>query len=459
MKNATIVNTAHILVYSWRQWASDFLSDYYCSFNEAVSIACNFICKFRVGNLQRVIRRLCSVKLGLGGALWPYPRPIALIYKIPTCIICVRRSSKCNQYFTKSKLKLTYIDKQAQCRKSYSYRCDRLWTQKWRRCYSAVDNIVCPFLATVTTTNCDLININMDATTVSEQVEEVIQADRENEKISLVADAHAEAVATEAEQNVSKKTTQEESFPKQTSTIHTTDFLSSFPSSVADGLITKPFREPLQNCKPQPRPELTSDQAQKYSKFLEFVSSLSGLPVSSKPNAPCTPLSDNERMWLTRECLLRYLRATKWNVTAASERIKSTLIWRRENIGEDKLSPDYISPENEMGKHLVLGWDIHGRPCFYLIPRHECTDKGRRQVEHLIFMLERAIDLLPAGQDTIALVADFASVSRKQAATVSQTREILDFLQNHYPETLGRALAINSNDTLFLLSPFFCSVY
>lgn len=292
----------------------------------------------------------------------------------------------------------------------------------------------------------------MNGTRVSER-SEAIHVDQE--KISLVPDTDANTVPSMAEQSLSKDSNHDESLPeKKDSTFSTTAILSSLPLSVVDGLITKPFREPLQTCKPQPRPELTSDQAEKYSQLLKLISSLSSLSASSELNAPVTPLTDNERMWLTRECLLRYLRATKWDVAAASERVKSTLIWRRENIGEDKLTPDYISPENQMGKHLVLGWDIHGRPCFYLIPRNECTDKTRRQVEHLIFMLERAIDLLPAGQETIALVADFGGVSRKQAASVGQTREILDFLQNHYPETLGRALAINSKDTLVLRFTF-----
>lgn len=288
----------------------------------------------------------------------------------------------------------------------------------------------------------------MSATTVSEKSAVAIEADPE--KITFVADGDAKAAASKTEQPLSKNEDQGQSLTEQT---NTTDVLSSFPLSAADGLITKPFRQHLQSYKPQPRPKLTSDQAKKYSELLELISNLSDLPASSKLNTPVTPLADNERMWLTRECLLRYLRATKWNVAAASERIESTLIWRRENIGEGKLTPDYISPENEMGKHLVLGWDIHGRPCFYLIPRNECTEKGRRQVEHLIFMLERAIDLLPAGQETIALVADFGGVSRKQAASVGQTREILDFLQNHYPETLGRALAINSNTPLLPVVP------
>ncbi|KAL1966876.1 hypothetical protein VTN77DRAFT_3841 [Rasamsonia byssochlamydoides] len=214
------------------------------------------------------------------------------------------------------------------------------------------------------------------------------------------------------------------------------------PLSAADGVIKKPFARPLDTAKPVPPPELTSDQAAKYDQVLKAVSSWTTIPSSSAKDASDTPLTDDERMFLTRECLLRYLRATKWNVSEAVNRIRSTLIWRREYIG-DKLTPEYISIENETGKQVILGYDVNGRPCHYLLPSRQNTEKSDRQIEHLVYMLERVIDLMPPGQETLALVVNFNETKSGQNSSIGQAKQTLHFLQNHYPERLGRALVIN----------------
>lgn len=142
------------------------------------------------------------------------------------------------------------------------------------------------------------------------------------------------------------------------------------PSSAADGLIKKPFARPLDTARPPPPPQLTPDQDAKYNSVLKTVSSWTEVPTSSAKNAPTAPITDDERMFLTRECLLRYLRATKWNVSEAISRIRATLAWRRE-YGFEKLTPDYISIENETGKQVILGYDINARPCLYLLPSRD----------------------------------------------------------------------------------------
>jgi hypothetical protein len=215
------------------------------------------------------------------------------------------------------------------------------------------------------------------------------------------------------------------------------------PHSAADGLIKKPFGTPIEGSTPPPLPELTPDQSKKYNDVFTAVSSWTSVPTSAPKGAAETPLTDDERMFLTRECLIRYLRATKWNVADAVKRLRATLVWRREYIG-DKLTPDYISIEQETGKQLIMGYDLEGRPCLYLLPSRQNTERSPRQLEHLVFMLERVIDLMPAGQESLALVVNFNETKSGQNASVSQAKQTLDILQNHYPERLGRALVINS---------------
>ena len=54
-------------------------------------------------------------------------------------------------------------------------------------------------------------------------------------------------------------------------------------------------------------------------------------------------------------------------------------------------------------------------------------------------MLERCIDLLPPGQETLALLVNFKESRKGEGATVAQARQTLNILQNHYPERLGKA--------------------
>lgn len=200
-----------------------------------------------------------------------------------------------------------------------------------------------------------------------------------------------------------------------------------------------PIAEPVAGCIPPPPAALTADQQTKYEQFLTEIRAWKSLPASSAKGAESTPLDDDERMWLTRECLLRYLRATKWNLAQSTTRLRATAVWRRE-FGTEKLTAAYVSPENEKGKQVQLGFDNAGRPCLYLLPQNQNTKPGPRQVEHLVYMLERSIDVHPPGQESLALLIDFRNTSAGGTPGLGIAKQVLDILQNHYPERLGRAL-------------------
>jgi hypothetical protein len=200
-----------------------------------------------------------------------------------------------------------------------------------------------------------------------------------------------------------------------------------------------PFPEPASGSKPAAAPVLTAEQQTKYDELLADVRSWETVPTTSAKGAEATPLADDERLWLTRECLLRYLRATKWVVPTAAQRLRSTLVWRRE-YGTDRFSADYISEENATGKQVLLGYDNEGRPCLYLLPQNQNTKETPKRVEHLVYMLEKTIDLHPPGQESLALLIDFRNTGAGGTPSMSMAKQVLNILQDHYPERLGRAL-------------------
>lgn len=217
----------------------------------------------------------------------------------------------------------------------------------------------------------------------------------------------------------------------------------NLPHSSKDGLVKTPLAAPLETSIPAIRPPLTAEQELKYQSLLANVLKWTEIPTASTKSAVKSPLTDSERMFMTRECLLRYLRASTWNLATAEKRIENTLVWRRE-YGVESHTADYISIENETGKQLIIGWDIEGRPCQYMRPSKQNTVRGtERQIQHLVFMLERSIDMMPPGQETLALLINFAETKSGQGATLTQGKQTLNILQNHYPERLGRALVTN----------------
>ncbi|KAK5122091.1 hypothetical protein LTR85_004337 [Meristemomyces frigidus] len=206
-----------------------------------------------------------------------------------------------------------------------------------------------------------------------------------------------------------------------------------------NGPLKTPITKPMKAAKPPGSPKLNSEQQTKYATVLASVSSWETLPATTAKNAPQAALEDHERMWLTRECLLRYLRATKWNTAAALKRLQSTLSWRRE-YGADTFTADYISPENETGKQLVLGYDNDARPCLYLNPAKQNTKMSDRQIHHLCYMLDRTVDMMPSGQESACLLINFKGAASGTVPSVGQARAVLNILQGHNPERLGKAL-------------------
>ena len=214
----------------------------------------------------------------------------------------------------------------------------------------------------------------------------------------------------------------------------------ALPNATIDGSsspVKTPFIDPAPNTLAPPTRVLTPDQESKYTSLLTTARSWTTLPITSA-TPPKSLLTDAERIWLTRECLLRYLRASKWNLTNAATRLEATLLWRRE-YGIKDHTADYISEENETGKQVILGYDNECRPCLYLNPQQQNTKRSDKQIHHLIYMLERCIDLMPPGTETLAMLVNFKESRKGDNASAGQGRQVISILQNHYPERLGKA--------------------
>jgi hypothetical protein len=221
-------------------------------------------------------------------------------------------------------------------------------------------------------------------------------------------------------------------------------------------LVTRTFADPPKSLDHEPNyTEIEEEQHRKiYDNVLKHFKETESFPIHEN-NCPLTdykPLNEFEKAWLSKQCLLRYLRACNWNQNDAIKRITNSIAWRREfgiAGGEfNKVTSDLVKIENETGKHQIFGFDDEKRPCLILLNGRQNTKSSDRQIQHLIYMLERSIDFMPQGQDKLCLCVDFkkypeACTYEPKVPAVGIGKTILYILQYHYPERLGRALFIN----------------
>ncbi|KAA8492464.1 CRAL-TRIO domain-containing protein [Porphyridium purpureum] len=177
----------------------------------------------------------------------------------------------------------------------------------------------------------------------------------------------------------------------------------------------------------------TLKQAKLYQEFRGMVDSL--------PN-----LTEDEKKWLDFYCLHRYLRARKWDLEKSLEMIKGTLEWRKtfDVVGLMKGDLTEIEKESATGKMYVGEKDKQGRPILYMKPRYQNTKGQVAQIRHLVYTLERCVAEMEPPVEKLALLIDFQGFSIMNSPSLSQQKETLSILQDHYPERLGLALCYDA---------------
>ncbi|KAG9290508.1 hypothetical protein G9A89_002483 [Geosiphon pyriformis] len=198
---------------------------------------------------------------------------------------------------------------------------------------------------------------------------------------------------------------------------------------------------------------LKPEEEEKLKALKDYVETIL-LPVGD-------PRYEVERRWVSDQCLKRYLRAAKWNLREAKQRVLETLEWRRD-YKPDQIDPKEVEPECVTGKIHFNGFDRHGRPILYLRPGLENTKAGPRQIKNTVFAFERGINLMPAQVETIVLLVDFDKTSLKSSPGIGIAKEFVHILGSHYPERLGLACVIDAPwyfSTFYkLISPFIDNV-
>ncbi|KAJ7067012.1 CRAL/TRIO domain-containing protein [Mycena amicta] len=169
-----------------------------------------------------------------------------------------------------------------------------------------------------------------------------------------------------------------------------------------------PSRPPAEAAQPLQPAELTEEQKKMQENVLLHFED-----AAYKPTGSDTGLSDEEK-----------------NVDIAKARLQATILWRREYGIYDKVTAEHVEPE--------------------LLPSRQNTTEPPQQIQYTVWMLERCIDMMPAGIESLDLLIDYADKAKNPSLGTART--VLNILQDHYPERLGLALILN---VPFLLNAFY----
>ena len=146
--------------------------------------------------------------------------------------------------------------------------------------------------------------------------------------------------------------------------------------------------------------------------------------------------------FVDESCLKRYLRATKWSLDAAQQRLLSTLSWRA-SYQPQSIPPEEVQPEAVSGKQFLNGFDKMGRPILYLVPKKENTKASDRQLRFVVYNLEKAVQLMPEGVESLVIILDYDGMGILNAPSPNTGRKFMSILGDHYPERLGLAFVVN----------------
>ncbi|GHJ86722.1 hypothetical protein NliqN6_3124 [Naganishia liquefaciens] len=158
------------------------------------------------------------------------------------------------------------------------------------------------------------------------------------------------------------------------------------------------------------------------------------------------PLDEQEKKFLSKECLIRHLLAEKWNFEKAVARLEQNLVWRRAmgvyDVEEMAKSLEEVA---QHGKAFTLSFSSAGQPLLYWIPEKHKGDPEPNfdQVKLVVYLAERSSDLMVAGVEEVGFIVDLAGKIEKSAAQISVARGILQTMQTYYPEKLGFSLVQN----------------
>ncbi|KAI5450086.1 Phosphatidylinositol transfer protein (PITP) [Naganishia albida] len=158
----------------------------------------------------------------------------------------------------------------------------------------------------------------------------------------------------------------------------------------------------------------------------------------------CVPYDEADQELQSREGIIRFLIATKWDDQLTIKRLEKCLAWRRkESIDDLQLIADKVEAEYaKTGGQLLLGYTKQSQPVIVMQVNKRDTPPSYTGLLQLFFLMERSMDLMPPGVTKTSFIVDFTG-KRKYSTPISLAKEWVTVLQDCYPERLAVGAIVN----------------
>ncbi|KAJ3291016.1 hypothetical protein HDU79_002730 [Rhizoclosmatium sp. JEL0117] len=187
-----------------------------------------------------------------------------------------------------------------------------------------------------------------------------------------------------------------------------------------------------------PFDSLTEDQR----KQVKNLRSQLPLILNELTGAPCPEESE----FLSDECLVRYLKATKWQLDESVVRLQDTLQWRREFRPRENQWDD-LKEICGIGWQYLNGFDKKGRPILTGVARlGGGMGNGKKyddSIRYIFYLCEKAMMAMPKGVSQLCIVTEFSGSSMFNSYPISYSIKLLTIMERHYPEILGTVIIVN----------------
>eukprot|EP00761_Pharyngomonas_kirbyi_P012795 gb/GECH01012822.1/.p1 GENE.gb/GECH01012822.1/~~gb/GECH01012822.1/.p1 ORF type:complete len:288 (+),score=48.98 gb/GECH01012822.1/:1-864(+) len=156
-------------------------------------------------------------------------------------------------------------------------------------------------------------------------------------------------------------------------------------------------------------------------------------------------LTEEEKEMCNGTCLCRFLRARKGSINNAAKMLEKTILWRRE-YQPARIPVSDVKWQAKDGKNYIRGRDRHGRPVIWMRARLDTPYAAEQKLKLIVFQVEQATQIADRenSDGKIDFVADLRDMSYHTVSEVSAAKQVVDVMQNHYPERLGYFLVVDA---------------
>ncbi|EPY20870.1 cellular retinaldehyde-binding protein/triple function domain-containing protein [Strigomonas culicis] len=151
-------------------------------------------------------------------------------------------------------------------------------------------------------------------------------------------------------------------------------------------------------------------------------------------------------------CCLRYLIARHFDVNKSFHMIEKTAEWLKET-GSASWTCEHCmeNPNDHLGQ--FVGWDREHRPVMFMSMRW--GPERKHPLRHMVTCFNHLISLMPVGVEKWVCVTDFETYSHFKDSKPSMGISVIQTIQNHYPERLGKMICINPPGIFWVLWKLF----